>query len=149
MLGAGDIGAQASWVGYIALILLLPVVATLNAIIHGSLLKQFLERTPAFATYQDIVEFEKIVARQMYAALVQIALLVAPGVVFVVGLVRSVLTVNDILFVVLPSFWILAIGVAFKQVENRVRSIPVSDPILEERRYHIVKVWLTKPIPDW
>jgi len=140
---------ESSRTGYIAMILLLPAIATLNAIIHGSQLKQFLERTPAFTTYQDIVEFEKIVARQMYAALVQIGLLVAPGVIFVVGLVRGVLTVNDILFVVLPSVWILALGVAFKKVENKVRSRPVSDAILEERRDHIVKVWNTKPFPDW
>lgn len=140
---------EASRTGYIALILLLPAVAVLNALIHGSQLKAFLERTPAFATYQDIVEFEKIVARQMYAALVQIALLVAPGVVLVVGIVRHVLSVGDILYVVLPSFVILALGLAFKTLENKARSIPVSDPILEERRDHIVKVWLTKPFPDW
>jgi hypothetical protein len=140
---------EASRNGYIALILLLPAVAVLNALIHGSLLKTFLERTPAFATYQDIVEFEKVVARQMYAALVQIALLAAPGVVFVVGLVRGVLAVGDILFVVLPSFVILALGLAFKQVENKVRAIPVDDPILEERRDHIFRVWMTKPFPDW
>jgi len=141
--------SEASRTGYVALILLLPAVAVLNALIHGSQLKAFLERTPAFATYQDIVEFEKIVARQMYAALVQIALLVAPGVVFVVGLVRKVLSVEDILYVVLPSFVILGLGIAFKKVENKVRSIPVSDPILEERRDHIVKVWNNKPFPDW
>ena len=140
---------EASRTGYITLMLLLPVVAVLNAIIHGSQLKAFLERTPAFATYQDIVEFEKVVARQMYAALVQIGLLAAPGVVLVVGILRGVLSVGDILYVVLPSFVILGLGVAFKQVENKVRAIPVSDPILEERRDHIVKVWMTKPFPDW
>lgn len=144
-----EIISQASRTGYITLMLLLPAVAVLNAIIHGSQLREFLERTPAFATYQDIVELEKIVARQMYAALVQIVLLVAPGVVFVVGLVRGVLSVEDILFVVLPSFVILALGVAIKKVENTVRSIPVADPILEERREQIVKVWMTKPFPDW
>lgn len=140
---------EASRTGYIALILLLPAVAVLNALIHGTQLKAFLERTPAFATYQDIVEFEKVVARQMYAALIQIALLVAPGIVLVVGIVRGVLSIEDILYVVLPSFVILALGLAFKQVENKVRSIPVSDPILEERRDHIVKVWNAKPFPDW
>jgi hypothetical protein len=140
---------ESSRTGYIALILLLPAIATLNAIIYGSQLNQFLERTSAFTTYQDIVEFEKIVARQMYAALVQIGLLVAPGVIFVVGLVRGVLTVNDILFVGLPSVWILALGVAFKKVENKVRSIPVSDPILAERRDHIIRIWMTKPFPHW
>ena len=88
-------------------------------------------------------------SRTGYIALIQIGLLVAPGVVFVVGLIRDVLSVEDILFVVLPSFLILALGLAFKKVENKVRSIPVSDAILEERRDHIVRVWNTKPFPDW
>lgn len=140
---------EASRTGYIALMLLLPAVAVVNALVHGSQLKAFLDRTPAFATYQDIVEFEKIAARQMYAALLQIALLALPGVVFVVGLIRGVLAAEDILYVVLPSFVILALGLAFKKVENKVRSIPVDDPILEERRDHIVMVWNTKPFPDW
>jgi len=144
-----EIVLESSRAGYIALILLLPGVAVLNALIHGSQLKAFLAQTPEFATYQDIIEFEKVVARQMYAALVQIALLVAPGIVLVVGIVRGVLSAGDILYVVLPSFVILALGVAFKSVENKVRSIPVGDRILEERRDHIVRVWLTKPFPDW
>jgi uncharacterized membrane protein YciS (DUF1049 family) len=129
--------------------MLLPAVAVLNAVIHGSQLKAFLERISVFATYQDIVEFEKVVARQMYAALVQIALLVGPGVIFVIGLIRGVLLIEDIFFVVLPSFVIIALGAALKKVENKVRSIPVSDPLLEERRDHIVMVWNTKPFPDW
>ena len=140
---------EASREGYIILMLLLPTVAALNAIIHGRQLKAFLERTPAFDTYQNIVDFEKIVARQMYAALVQIALLVAPAVVFIVGLVGGVLSVDDVLYVLLPSIAILALGVAFKTIENKVRSIPVNDPVLAERRDHIIKVWNTKPFPDW
>jgi hypothetical protein len=134
---------------YVGLMLLLPAIAAVNALIHGSQLRDFLNRTPAFDTYQNIVDFEKIVARQMYAALVQIALLVAPGVVFVVGLVRGVLSVNDVLYVLLPSIAILALGSAFKKLENKVRSIPVNDPVLAERRDHIVKVWNAKPFPDW
>jgi hypothetical protein len=73
---------ESSRSGYIALMLLLPAVAVVNAYVHGSQLQAFLKRTPAFDTYQNIVDFEKVVARQMYAALVQIALLVAPGLVF-------------------------------------------------------------------
>jgi hypothetical protein len=144
-----EIVRQSSREGYIIVMLLLPAVAALNAIIHGGQLKSFLDRTPAFDTYQNVVDFEKIVARQMYAALVQIALLIAPGVVFIVGLVRGVLSVNDVLYVLLPSMAILALGIAFKRIENRVRSIPVNDPVLAERRDHIIKVWNSKPFPDW
>jgi len=144
-----EIIADSARSGYITVILLLPAIAVVNALVHGSQLRAFLQRTPAFDTYQNIVDFEKVVARQMYAALLQIGLLVAPGLIFVLGLIRGALAVEDFLYVVLPSFVILAIGVAFKQVEYKVRSIPVNDPILAERRDHIVKVWNSKPFPDW
>jgi hypothetical protein len=134
---------------YFGLMLALPAIAVVNALVHGSQLRAFLQRTPAFATYQDIVDFEKVVARQMYAALLQIGLLVSPGIVFVVGLVRGALDINDFLFVLLPALAIGALGAAFKVLENTVRAIPTDDPILEERRDHIVRVWNSKPFPDW
>jgi hypothetical protein len=124
-------------------------IAAVNALVHGSQLRAFLQRTPAFTTYQNIVDFEKVVARQMYAALLQIGLLVSPGIVFVVGLVRGALDINDVLFVILPALAIGALGMAFKVLENTVRAIPADDPILEERRDHIVRVWNSKPFPDW
>jgi len=135
--------------GYIALMLLLPAIAVVNSILHGSQLKAFLERTPAIATYQNIIDFERVVARQMYGALLQILLLVGPGVVFVVGLVRGPLAVDDVIYVMLPSFVILALGIAFKNLENRAKSIPVDDPVLADRHAHIIKVWNSKPFPDW
>ena len=129
--------------------LVLPAIAAVNALIHGSQLHAFLRRTPAFTTYQNIVEFENVVARQMYAALLQIGLLVSPGIVCVIGLIRGVLGINDVLYVMLPAVVILALGVAFKSLEHRVRSIPADDPILQERRDQIIRVWNTKPFPDW
>jgi hypothetical protein len=134
---------------YVGLMLALPAIAAVNALVHGSQLRAFLQRTPAFTTYQNIVDFEKVVARQMYAALLQIGLLVSPGIVFVIGLVRGALDINDVLFVILPALVIGALGMAFKVLENTVRAIPADDPILEERRDHIVRVWNRKPFPDW
>jgi hypothetical protein len=56
----------------IGAMVLLPAAGVVNAVIHGRLLSQFVRDTPAFRTYQDIVNFENMVARQMYAALMQI-----------------------------------------------------------------------------
>ena len=134
---------------FIAMMLLLPAAAVVNAIVLGLQLNPFLKRTPTIATYQNIVDFEKIVARQMYAALLQIVLLVAPGILFVIGLVRLVLAVDDFICVMLPALAIIALGAAFKMLENRARSIPVDDPVLEERRNYIVEVWNSKALPDW
>jgi hypothetical protein len=134
---------------FLALMLVMPAIACVNSFVHNAQLKAFLDRTPEFSTYQNITDFEVVVARQMYAALLQIALLASPGIIFVFGFVVGILAVGDVAYVVLPAFVVLALGVAFKQLENRVKSIPVSDPVLEERRDHIVKVWNSKALPDW
>jgi hypothetical protein len=134
---------------YIATLLLLPAVAVVNSFLHRRQLASFLRQTPAIATYQDIVAFEKTVARQMYAALLQIALLVAPWIVFGYGFVQDVLTVDDLGLVIAPSFVVLALGLNYKRLENRARSIRAEDPTLGDRRDHIVEVWMRKPFPDW
>jgi hypothetical protein len=105
--------------------------------------------TPAIRTYQDIVDFERVVARQMYAALMQILLLAIPGLLFAVGLIRKLLVPGDLLYILLPLVAVIAMGVAMKGLEKRAQTIPTDDPILEERRNHIVKTWISKPFPDW
>lgn len=134
---------------YIVSLLLPPALAIANSFIHKRQLVSFLRHTPAIMTYQEIVAFEKTVARQMYAALLQIALLVAPWIVFGYGYLQDVLTVDDLGLVVAPSFVVLALGLNFKRLENRARSIRAEDPMLAERRDHIVEVWMRKPFPDW
>jgi len=133
----------------IGTMVLLPVAALVNAYIHGKLLRQFVHSTPAFQTYQDIVEFERMVARQMYAALMQILLLAIPGLLFVVGLIRKVLVPGDLVYILLPMGTVIVMGVALKGVEKRAQTIPTDDPMLEERRNHIVETWIKKPLPDW
>ncbi len=134
---------------YIVSLLVLPALAVVNSFIHRRQLTSFLRQTPAIVTYQDIVAFEKTVARQMYAALLQIALLVAPWIVFGYGYVRDVLTFDDLGLVIAPSFVVLALGLNYKRLENRARSIRAEDPMLAERRDDIVGVWVRKPLPDW
>ena len=134
---------------YIAALLLLPAAAVVNSFFHRRQLSSFLKKTPAIMTYQDITAFEKTVARQMYAALLQIALLVAPWIVFGHGVFSEILTIDDLGFVIAPSFVVLALGLNYKRLENRARSLRAEDPILAERRDHIVEVWMRKPFPDW
>jgi hypothetical protein len=133
----------------IGVIVLLPAAGVVNALVHGRLLSQFVRDTPAFRTYQDIVEFERVVARQMYAALMQILLLSVPGLLFVFGLFRKILGPGDLVYILVPSGIILVLGIAFKGIEKRAQAIPAEDPILEERRQHIITTWIKKPFPDW
>jgi hypothetical protein len=133
----------------IAAIVLLPAAGAVNAVIHGRLLSQFVRDTPAIRTYQDLLDFERMVARQMYAALMQILLLALPGLLFAVGLIRKILGPGDFLYILAPAGIIMVMGIAFKGIEKRAQAIPAEDPVLEERRQHIIKTWISKPFPDW
>lgn len=134
---------------FIALILLCPAVAIINALIFGNKLKQFAQRTRMFSSQDDIVDFQRVVSQQMYAALVQIVLLSVPAVLFVVGIMRGFLGVSDLVFVVVPSLIILAMGIAMKKTEQQVRRIPARDDDLARQRDAIVTTWMKKPLPDW
>ncbi len=133
----------------IGAMILLPAAGVVNGIVHGRLLRQFVRDTPAFRTYQDIVDFEHMVARQMYAALMQILLLALPGLLFAVGLFRKILGPGDFIYILVPAAAIFVMGKAFKGLEVRAQAIPAEDPILEERRQHIIETWIKKPLPDW
>jgi len=87
---------------YLLIILVLPAVAILNSWFFGSELQRFGRSVTTFSSTSDIEMFKAIVARQMYAALAQIVLLVVPPILFFVGIVRGVLGSGDLLFVIVP-----------------------------------------------
>jgi len=134
---------------FIGLMLIFPVIALVNALVFGRELRQFSRRMVMFSSYDDIMYFQKVVAHQMYAALFQIVLLATPAVLYVVGAVRGYLEATDLVFVILPSIVIIALGMSMKKVELRVRRIPARDEDLEQQRDAIVTTWVKKPLPDW
>lgn len=134
---------------YTFLMLLFPALALVNGWWFGRELKAFLSLTPAIASTADIERMKAMVARQMYAALVQIPLLAAGPAVYAYGLYRHVLVRSDVVFVIVPSALVLAAGVALKRVEAAARSLDTPDDELRLQRDVIVDTWLRKPFPDW
>ena len=127
----------------------LPALAVVNAFWFGSELKNFLSSTPRLESSRDLERFKTVVAHQMYAALVQIALLAAPPIVFFVGIFRDILSPSDLLYIIGPSAVILIVAAGYRGQEKRAKSIPTTDPELERQRDAIIHTWLRKPLPDW
>jgi hypothetical protein len=134
---------------FTVLMLLFPALALLNAWWFGRELKAFVEATPALASTADIERMKSVVARQMVAALVQIPLLAAGPILYVVGLMRDALQPGDVVFVIVPSAAVLSISLASKRVEAAARELPAPDDELRRQRDTIVRTWLKKPLPDW
>jgi archaellum biogenesis protein FlaJ (TadC family) len=133
---------------YLMLMVLLPAIAAVNALYFGAELRRFAMEVPRLESSHHLERFKQVVARQMYAALVQIVLLALPAVVFVVGIARGALTTGDILFVVIPAAVIILIAQVNRRDEARVRELP-AEPTLTAQRDRIVRTWVRKPLPDW
>ncbi len=134
---------------YLLVMLGLPALAVVNAVWFGTELKSFLTSTPRLESSRDIERFKTVVAHQMYAALVQIALLAAPPIAFFVGIFRGVLGPSDLLYIIGPSAIILVVAAMYRGHEKRAKSLPTADPELERQRDAIIHTWLRKPWPDW
>ena len=133
----------------IGAILVFSVAGMANAIYFGLELKRYAERTRALDSTLAMFRFKRVVAHQMYAALAQIVLLATPPVIFLIGAMLDVLDASDIFFVIVPAIGILVIAAFFRGYEKMARTIPASDPEIEEQRDAIVRTWLRKPWPDW
>ncbi len=134
---------------YLFLILFLPLLAILNALWFGSELQRFSRDVRTFSSTHEIERFKGVVARQMYAALVQIVLLVVPPILFFVGIVKGALTPGDVVFIVVPSAVVILVAAMYKQTETKVKAIPANDDELRRQRDAIIHTWLKKPLPDW
>ena len=119
---------------YLFLMLFLPLLAIVNAVWFGSELQKFAKEVRAFSSTHEIERFKGVVGRQMYAALVQIVLLVVPPVLFFVGIATSALTPGDIIFIIVPSAVVILVAALYKQTETKVKTIPANDDELRRQR---------------
>jgi hypothetical protein len=101
------------------------------------------------ASTVDIERMKAVVARQMYAALVQIVLLAAAPIAYVVGLARGELRPTDALYIIVPAAAVIVLSLGSKRVEARARALAAADEELARQRDRIVHTWMKKPFPDW
>lgn len=129
--------------------LILPALGAVNAIYHGRLLRHYVRQTKRIRDMDGLAKFQKIVARQMYAALVQLALMVVPMAIYFIGIPTEILRLADIVYVMIPGGILIALGYHFKKVEAEVCRIPALGKDLDDQRLAVIKIWKTRPLPDW
>lgn len=134
---------------FIVIVLLLPAAAIANSLIHGMMLMKYTKQTPYLRTGRDILQFKGVVARQMYAAMIQMVLLILPLVLFLVGLLAGALTPSDIPLVIVPAGLIVVLSYFFKKAEIAARNIPTLNPEIEKQRDEIAMTWKKRALPDW
>jgi len=129
--------------------MLLPFLGAITAVYHGGLLQKYVRHTRRISDIAGLAKFQKVVARQMYAALAQLILLTTPMILYAVGILTNRLRLRDIAYVVIPATVVIFVGYYFKKVEAEACRIPALGDDLEEQRLAIIKTWKTKPFPNW
>jgi hypothetical protein len=133
----------------LALMVIFPAVAIGNSVFFGLALRRYLAETPRIESRAHMDRYKAMVKRQMYAALVQIALLATPALLFFYGVAEAILTFGDLLYIIVPSACVIGLGLYLKGFEKRARTQDVSDPGLLAERDEANEVWIHKPFPDW
>ncbi|MGC4117489.1 MAG: hypothetical protein QM765_23610 [Myxococcales bacterium] len=112
-------------------------------------LSAFSDRVRRLASDQDLVKFRAMVRLQMYGALLQIAVLLAPMALLLAGILLGALTPGDSYLPIGAFLVVFLAGMAVRRLEKRVQRIPCETPALEKARDSVVQTWLHKPLPDW
>lgn len=134
---------------FIALLLILPALGAVNSIYHGRLLQAYVRQTKRINDITALGQFQKVVARQMYGALVQLVLLIAPTFLYFIGIPTQILRFSDIILVIIPGAFLVVLGYLFKKVEAKACRIPAVGEDLDKQRLAVIKTWRTRPLPNW
>ena len=127
----------------------LMLLSLLVAVAFGIDLKRFLARTPALATPEHLEEYRRVVARQMYGALLILALALAAGAVMIGGIVLHRASPAELTYLLVLGGVFVAVGAWNKSVEARAKSIAAADGEYVRQRDEIVRVWMKRPLPNW
>jgi hypothetical protein len=133
-----------------AVVAVLAVILGLG-VLAGWRMRRFLAQTPALPSPEDLKHYRRLIAWDMYMALAMIALVVVAAIVLAASLYQGWLSRVEVLILLMPGGVILGTVRTLwtKPAEARVKEIPVSDEALREERDRLVKIWGSKPFPDW
>ena len=130
--------------------LLVPQIAALaSSLWFGERLREFAARHKAIETQDDLLAYKRLVAGQMYAALIQIVLLASPPFIFIVGTMVREISTSDLGFILLPSCFVFFVSMRYKALESRIQNLPTGTSDIRQERDHVNEVWVSKPFPDW
>ena len=144
----GDI-AEMSRELMITLLIVFPALAIANGYYFTGRLSRMIREMKVISSSLDMSRYRHDASLQMYAALAQIVLLTVPLLIYVYGALSHILRFWDLLYMLIPSVVVFAVGKSLKRTERRAWNMPADSAELERERDHVVNVWNTRPLPDW
>ena len=134
---------------YFGWILLLFVLALINAAIAFSAIKDFLASHTVIDSPRTFETFKQLARRQMIQALVQVGFLLPMGFLGGYGVVTHRLDKKEFVVFLLLNGVVFLFARMGKGNEERARSLKVLDPTLEDQYRAVCRSWLRKALPDF
>lgn len=105
--------------------------------------------TPILRGRADLARYRRAVTRQRWACLGVVVLLVAAGVVFLVGLLGGWCRPDDLPLTAGAGVPLLTAELWLRFAESRFRAVPAANPRVRAAWARVVLWWEEHPIPDW
>lgn len=121
-------------------------LAVANSVAGVCAIRGFLARHATIADAGTLEEFKILVRRQMYQALLQMALLFSA---LGIGLYGMVMGRINLLLVIALNGVIIGLSKVFKRDEERARELEAGDARLAAEYRQVCEAWLEKPFPDF
>jgi uncharacterized membrane protein len=113
----------------------------------GNGVRIFLAQHSGIGNPADLNRYKTLVRRQMYLALLMIALLIA-GFSTGIALVAEKRLVG-LAYVVLANAGVAGVALAHRNLEKRARNLPTTTPELEAEYRRVSESWVKKALPDF
>lgn len=142
----------------IGFFLLSTALLVLLIVVQSQRLHGFLQEVPALRSAEQMRRYKRLVAHDMYLGVLAKLLLGLGGLAFPIVVIPCIgLVVNqflgihlfDLLLIVGLNLLVYAAAATPRGIWEQMMSIPVEDEGLRPERDHVVKVWQTRPFPDW
>ena len=134
------------WMGWVVVLFVLGFV---NWGVAALDLRKFLARHDAIKDEASFGLFKAMARKQMYLALVQLALMIGLGVVGCVGIAIRQLGWWEILIFLAFNGVNLALGKGSKSLELKVKSLPTADDAMATAYAEVCARWRKNVFPDF
>ena len=130
-------------------VLVLFAAGMANFFVGLSALKKFLVLNPRIDSLVNLENLKEMVRKQMYQALLAIALFGGMGILGCIGIITRRLNSTQFVLFLLLNGIVWAAGKSSKPTEQRAQNLPVSDPGLLDEYKSVCRTWMRKPFPDF
>ena len=137
------------WFVLIGFMLLTPVVSVAITAYLRFMLHSYWMGNKHITNQSELERFKHIVKIYMYVAIFQLGFFSLPVVLYFYGITQELFSLNDSVFVIVPTGLTILFWTNTKKYERRLQTIPLEGRDILEEYVYVVDTWRKRSLPDW